>query len=257
MSAPVYVINLDRRPDRLACISEDLGRLGLSFTRIAAVDGGRLDLSGALRPWLSYLYEGLAAPKAGSVGCFLSHRKAWSDLLASGAEQGLILEDDAVPREWDGRLLNSDLRSCGLDMLRLGGNKPIDINSRKPLVADGHFALGLKFSRQASPGACAYLLTREGARKCLACAEYWFPVDHFDLWRTVYGVESAVILPFAWGPRRDGSSITTGEPFEGRRSYVKFRRKLRHLTRRPAVGFMRLAGFLSRCGLRLSSGRPA
>ena len=252
MTTPIYVINLDRRPDRLACIREDLGRLGLSFTRIAAVDGRETDLSGARRPWLSYLYEGLCVPKSGTVGCFLSHRRAWSDFLASGASQALILEDDAVPREWDIRLMEVDLAALGIDLLRLGGNKPIDINSRKPLVAEGDCGFGHKLTRQPSPGACAYLLTREGARKCLACPKYWFPVDHFDLWRTLYGVRSAVILPFAWGPRRDGSSITTGEPFEGRRGYVKFRRKLRHITRLPAIGFMRLER-----ALRRASGHPA
>lgn len=36
---PIYVINLDRRPDRLAGISEQLATLGLEFERIAALDG--------------------------------------------------------------------------------------------------------------------------------------------------------------------------------------------------------------------------
>ncbi len=36
---PIYVINLDRRPDRLAAIAADLDRLGLPFERIKAVDG--------------------------------------------------------------------------------------------------------------------------------------------------------------------------------------------------------------------------
>jgi glycosyl transferase, family 25 len=35
----VYVINLDRRPDRLAEISQRLDALGLTFTRVPAVDG--------------------------------------------------------------------------------------------------------------------------------------------------------------------------------------------------------------------------
>jgi GR25 family glycosyltransferase involved in LPS biosynthesis len=36
---------------------------------------------------------------AGEVGCFLSHRKAWERIVASGDVAGLIAEDDIVPAE--------------------------------------------------------------------------------------------------------------------------------------------------------------
>ena len=39
---PVYVINLDRRPDRWQAISERLDRLGIEASRIAAVDAHRI-----------------------------------------------------------------------------------------------------------------------------------------------------------------------------------------------------------------------
>ena len=39
MALPVYVINLDRRPDRLEAITADLDRAGLAFERIKAIDG--------------------------------------------------------------------------------------------------------------------------------------------------------------------------------------------------------------------------
>ena len=36
---------------------------------------------------------------AGEVGCFLSHRKAWERIVASGDVAGLIAEDDIVPSQ--------------------------------------------------------------------------------------------------------------------------------------------------------------
>ena len=36
------VINLDRSPDRLVAMGASLGRLGISFTRVPAVDGRAL-----------------------------------------------------------------------------------------------------------------------------------------------------------------------------------------------------------------------
>ena len=41
--APIFVINLARRPDRLARISQDLDALGLAFQRVEAVDGAEFE----------------------------------------------------------------------------------------------------------------------------------------------------------------------------------------------------------------------
>lgn len=83
MSLPVYVINLDRRPDRLAIVTDNLNRIGLAFTRIAAVDGRTLVNDPAVRQM-----------GPGHAACFRSHQKAMSALLGSGAPAALILEDD-------------------------------------------------------------------------------------------------------------------------------------------------------------------
>ena len=95
---PVFVINLDRRPDRLATISGDLGRLGLSFERVAAVDARQLppEARADRNPLL----------QAGSKACMLSHGEALRRFLATDRAAAMILEDDAE--------LASDLPSvCG------------------------------------------------------------------------------------------------------------------------------------------------
>ncbi len=80
---PVYVINLDRRPDRWAAMSAQMDRLGIEATRIAAVDKESLAGDPAL------LRMG-----AGHVACARSHYKAMQALVDCGAPAALVLEDD-------------------------------------------------------------------------------------------------------------------------------------------------------------------
>lgn len=80
---PVYVINLDRRPDRWAAMSAQMDRLGIEATRIPAIDKERLEGDPAL------LRMG-----AGHVACARSHYKAMQALVDCGAPAALILEDD-------------------------------------------------------------------------------------------------------------------------------------------------------------------
>ena len=84
---PVYVINLDRRPDRLDTISGDLHRLGLSFERVPAVDARLLppEDKADRNPLM----------RAGSKACMLSHSEALRRFLASDRRAAMILEDDA------------------------------------------------------------------------------------------------------------------------------------------------------------------
>jgi GR25 family glycosyltransferase involved in LPS biosynthesis len=79
----IQVINLERRPDRLAQISAELTRAGLSFETQIAVDG-QID---------SYESEFISK---GAIGCSKSHINAMRRIVESKAEFGLILEDDAT-----------------------------------------------------------------------------------------------------------------------------------------------------------------
>lgn len=79
-----YLINLDRRPDRLAEATEELERAGIEFTRFAAVDGSKLPLP-------SGEHNG-----AGAYGCRMSHLGVLQDALLNGLECIGVLEDDIV-----------------------------------------------------------------------------------------------------------------------------------------------------------------
>lgn len=86
----VYVINLDRRVDRIRRISECLNAAGLRFSRVRAVDGS-LDLGSEQRN--SFLSNA-------SVANWMSHQVAFHNLVGSRANFALILEDDADLRNF-------------------------------------------------------------------------------------------------------------------------------------------------------------
>ena len=79
----IQVINLAKRPDRLALISADLRNAGLSFETQVAVDGQTVESSS------KFLSKG-------EIGCFRSHVNSMRRQVEIGAPFSLILEDDAA-----------------------------------------------------------------------------------------------------------------------------------------------------------------
>src|ERR1700735_688366 len=75
----IYLINLDRHPERLAHMRKQLD--GVSFERVSAVDGSR-------RPPTA---QGLTRFE---LACLESHRTAWRKFLASADSLACFLEDD-------------------------------------------------------------------------------------------------------------------------------------------------------------------
>ncbi len=88
----VYVINLERNPERLEFIGQRLESLEINFVRVDAIDGYALD-----KEYIEKFRENSKRPtgwKEGQIGCFLSHRKAWQAIIDGEAEYGVVLEDD-------------------------------------------------------------------------------------------------------------------------------------------------------------------
>ena len=90
----VLVINLDRRPERLAAFAATAAQQPAlrGWQRLAAVNG--VDLPGfGKAPW--FRQRNRDKCWAGRAGCVLSHRKALLHARDAGWERVLILEDDA------------------------------------------------------------------------------------------------------------------------------------------------------------------
>lgn len=190
----VYLINLDRRPDRLAEMTARLNALGLEFERISAVDGKNSSIFAHVAWVKAYIYHQMKPPSRGSIGCFLSHRKVWQDMQTNQISQALVLEDDAKVVDWDDAISQIVLADFQLDLLRLEAIDPtgwIDygFNHQERVVLDR------KAVNEMSFGAAAYLITNEGAKKCFGVGKIWFAVDCFDIWVRVVGLRTAVLRP--------------------------------------------------------------
>lgn len=170
MPLPVFVINLDRRPDRWRVVLANLDRIGLHAIRIDAIDGYALTDDVALR---------LMGP--GHVGCARSHYKAYSALLASHHPSALILEDDVEV----GASIPAIIRSVawwpdGHGTVKL--TSPADAETLYCLGHSiGHTPCGraLRPILRKSLGAYGYLINRDTADLILkTMPDIPVPIDH-------------------------------------------------------------------------------
>lgn len=87
----VYVINLDRAPDRMAKTARQCEAQGIPFKRVPAVDGTRVSAS-TLAKVASPVCQKMCSPSV--IGCALSHMRVWRAVLRAGYDRVLVLEDD-------------------------------------------------------------------------------------------------------------------------------------------------------------------
>src|SRR4051812_39963053 len=87
-----YLINLARRPDRLAAMARQAGSLGVNLERVEAVEAKAATPAELDR----YFAHGgpLGEIPAGDKACLLSHRLAWQQFLATPDRHAAFLEDD-------------------------------------------------------------------------------------------------------------------------------------------------------------------
>ncbi|MEM1317362.1 MAG: glycosyltransferase family 25 protein, partial [Pseudomonadota bacterium] len=91
----IYIINLDRSPERLEMQQQQLDRLGLSFERVEAVDGSTLDLPHPALDEAGFRRRHGKTINPNELGCTLSHIRAIETFAKSQHDYAVILEDDA------------------------------------------------------------------------------------------------------------------------------------------------------------------
>lgn len=95
----IFMINLERRPERRAKMNQSFDALGLDVEYVPAVDGRELNDDEIKKIGIEFL-EGYADPylnrpmTLGEIGCFLSHFYLWEKMVAEQLDEVLILEDD-------------------------------------------------------------------------------------------------------------------------------------------------------------------
>lgn len=182
MAAPIptYVINLDRRPDRLARIAAHLAERGVTFLRQPACDAQSVPEAEIARVVLGS--GPLGQLGLGDRACTISHTLAWAAFLDSTADHALFLEDDIYLADDIAPVLASDdWIPPGCHAVKL--EKFNDGPSRLLLAPEiGHTPTGraLHPMRSRHVGGGAYILSREGARLALSHrGRYRVPIDHF------------------------------------------------------------------------------
>jgi glycosyl transferase family 25 len=162
------VVTLDRRTDRWQNILLSLSRAGISdVVKFKAVDGAAI--SDEMRRALIAADSDIDSPPTShlaltrpAAGCFLSHLQIWKKFLQSGAEQLVVLEDDATPSaSYSADRADAIATSlpANADLVLLGCSVMGDlagITGKEPLRRIFYFN-----------GTYAYLLTRRGCRNLL------------------------------------------------------------------------------------------
>lgn len=101
----IYVINLDRRKDRLEHIKRDCKNANINFERFSAVNGKELNKH---QEYIDKYIDTSKNLKNGQIGCALSHIKIWEDIVKNGYSNTVILEDDGfIPNNFNTVLKNS------------------------------------------------------------------------------------------------------------------------------------------------------
>ncbi len=175
MGMQLFLVNLARRPDRLAAMTQAANALELGLTRIEAVDArSRASLDEIFAP-----SGPLGEIPRGDKACFLSHRAAWEAFVASGDAYAAVLEDDVILSPSAGRFLKDESWiPPGVELVKLEHYGPkgqsVLLSDFKDLK-DG-FRIGRMRSRHT--GAAAYILSRRIAQLLLAEKRFNLPVDH-------------------------------------------------------------------------------
>lgn len=198
-SLPIYLVNLDRSRHRLDDVKKAMAELNLDFQRVSAVDGRAVSNSAVNAVYSHqlnterYNYD----LTMGEIACYMSHRKAWQKLLDSEDNAAIILEDDIVLDPLFAQLQKpvaalADSRFAQWDLIKLA--QPFRPKESQPLETFGEFQL-VDYEKPPM-GACAYLVSRQGAKKLLSRVPFFRPVDVDMQWQWETGAHVLGLLPY-------------------------------------------------------------
>ena len=210
MKLVTLVINLDRAPERMEQTEKNLKAVGLNFIRVPAADGKTREFTDKEIRRKLYTFVHGRIVMNNEIGCFISHYEALKKFIETGADVGLILEDDMefVP---DFKQVLSDLMSKDdWDIVKLyGTHRGGKIRVRKLL--GGKYRLVKNAFHQNKSG--AYMIKRAAAEKYVAkMLPMIVPHDHEYIKYWKYRVRGRSIFPnVAWERTGIVSSINYDE----------------------------------------------
>ncbi|KAI6173397.1 hypothetical protein M3Y98_01077000 [Aphelenchoides besseyi] len=166
----VYVVNLQRRPERMKRMESIMKLLGIDYVRFNATDGRTLtekELSD-IHVLPGYLDPYHKRPlKRGEIGCFLSHYRIWTEIVTEKLDRVLIFEDDIRFTENSTKILRGmveDLMKMRdeWDLIYLGRKKN-DANAQEFYVRGHRYLSTVTYSYWT----LGYAISQRGAQKLL------------------------------------------------------------------------------------------
>lgn len=161
------VINLDRSPDRLAHVTAEFAKIGVSFERIPAVDALH-------RPEFTATSPNLTPTE---TACLMSHKVCWK-IIADGDDAfGAIFEDDILLSEVAGPILSDDgWVPADADIVKLETYLKKTVIAMKRTSVGGPFSVARLYGFHI--GSAGYILSKRAARD-LITRSLDAPADHF------------------------------------------------------------------------------
>jgi glycosyl transferase family 25 len=173
-----FLINLERRPDRLAAMASQLGRLGIAFERFDAVDAKAVDPVVLGEPFAASGPLGMLSP--GDKACTYSHIHLWRKIAACEDSHAVILEDDILLSNDAAKfIVDSDWIPGNVGLIKLerfgDANQLIVIGRNRIPVLDREIVPLL--SRHTGSG--GYVISREAAAMLAGMTDkHTLPIDH-------------------------------------------------------------------------------
>lgn len=126
---PIYVINLDRSPNRLSYMDKQLSKLKMPFVRMVAIDGRQIQPNilqsyqqQSKHSWIHYTNL-----SAGEIGCALSWHNAWQTVFSHNSKACIVLEDDV-------KIHNNFKNIIEILFEHLDENIVIDLSGKKGMI---------------------------------------------------------------------------------------------------------------------------
>lgn len=235
MAAHAFVLHLTRARKRRENAHALLAACGLPGEIWAAVDGAALEPADLASDVRTHLFD---PPYpfdlgTGEIGCFLSHRQIWAEIVRRGLDHALVLEDDVT--------LDPDIfpRALALGTRHVATYGYVQLQDRPPKgsarLVDTNGPCKLTLPVLAPLRTSAQLVSRGAAERLLQGSDTFDrPVDTFiqSHWHT--GLRPGVIFPAGISTISNSLDGSTIQASSGSRS-GKFRREVARLLYRRRV----------------------
>lgn len=215
----VFVINLERAPERMKFMSEELAREGLDFSRVPAIDGCQIPPDQIEKETSAFCQWCVIGRRMtnGEVGCALSHINIWQKMVSENIPLACVLEDDVtILPGFKERLfeLETDCNPLDCSVYHLSTPRELDQTPRIVPMEKGDCA-------------CGYVLTKGAAKRLLACNNpIIYPIDTWGVWIKA-GVSVYKVVPKTVGHYNSTRFGTTTGIFDGRAPQGKISRLIK------------------------------